>query len=450
MFTHMPFLHPDGMIFAAAPEVQIDAPARWKIHVAQDGGIGARLETGLPADMIECSPALARLPDGLVLTFIGQREGDYRFYQMAGPDLAGLSPARPAEILGRSGAHAGTVSGAFEAVDRPEVAGIEASAFKQPAFVIPYARFRLEEVARIAFEFDRPWRMLVSGRSGGEWHTVVHDFKTGEIARIRLTDGRGVYKASIAGGRLAYAERLSESFEARAIRFVEGDGWTLEPLEAGSAPSPTGGAVFKSAVFMERERCLRANCAVGRYCQACRNHRGIRDDLETIGLVDRDGNGCPRGLAWDAPPAALAAVRPGATRTPPVWCERFMVGTTPAYCQQCVAIRTGGDPDAAARWLQRLAGRGRGMACVSRIKTDARRMQECCGRAEKEIAVYRCAVRDMEVEPDDCRNCAARSATGTVLITTGNRESGPGMDDAGSTEQVHSRSSGVCDDIPRR
>ena len=412
MLTHMPFLHPDGMVFAAAPEATDGAPASWKIHIEASGGIAARLLTGLPDDTVECSPALARFPGGFALTFIGQRDGEYRFYRMEGPDLASLSPALPAEILGRSGAHAGTVSAVFEAVDRPEVAGIETSAFGQPAVVIPYERFGLEEVARLAFEIARPWRMLVSGRMGEERHTVVNDFKTGETFRIRLADGRGVYKASIDGDRMAYAERLSEAFEAREVRFAEAEGWALEPLDSGAPVSgmAPSAAATRSAFLKERERCLRANCTVGKFCSMCRNKSDIRADLETLGIVDRDGNGCPRGLAWDVPPAALAAIRPGAPQTPPVWCERFMVGTTPAYCQQCVAVRQGGDPDAAARWLQRLAWRGRKMACASRVKTDARRMQECCGRAEKEIAVYRCAIRDLEAEPDDCRNCPARTA----------------------------------------
>ena len=313
------------MLFAAAPEMSTGTPARWKIHIEPAGGIGARLFTGLPPDMIECSPALARLPDGLHLTFIGQRESEYRFYHMVGPDLARLSPSRPFDILGRPGAHAGTISGAFEAVDRPEVAGIKVSAFGQTATVISYERFELEEVARIAFEFARPWRMLVSGRMGDERHTVVHDFKSGETFRVRLADGGGVYKASIDGDRMAYAERLSEVFEAREIRFAFAeDSWTLEPFETNvpdpNAP-PSAAATAKSAFLKEHERCLRANCAVGKYCQVCRNHRDIRADLETLGIVDRDGNGCPRGLAWDVPPAALAAIRPGAARMPSV-CNR--------------------------------------------------------------------------------------------------------------------------------
>ena len=410
MHSHMPFLHPDGMLYAAAPEVSDGAPARWKIHIEPDGGICARLFTGLPSDVIECSPVLARFPGGFALTFIGQRDGYYRFYRMEGTGLTRLSPARPVDILGRSGAHAGTTSSAFEAVDRPEVGGIEVSAFHQSATVIPYERFGLEEVARIAFEFAKPWRMLVSGRMGEERHTVVHDFKTGETFRIRLADGCGVYKASIDGERMAYAERLSENFEAREIRFAFAEGsWTLEPLEFGASAPPNAAATVRRTFLKERERCLRANCAVGRFCSVCRNHKDTRTDLDTLGIVDRDGNGCPRGLAWDVPPAALAAIRPGTTGTPPVWCERFMIGTTPAKCQQCVAIREGDDADAAARWLQRLADRRRRMACASRVKTDARRVQECCGRTEKEIAVYRCAVRDAEVEPENCRACAKRT-----------------------------------------
>jgi len=418
MFSHMPFLYPDGMLYAAAPEALDGAPARWKIQIEQGDGIGARLFTGLPRDIIECSPALARFLGGFALTFIGQRDGGYRFYRMEGPDLTSLSLAQPVEILGRSGAHAGTVSAAFEAVDRPEVAGIEASAFRQSAVVIPYERFGLEEVARIAFEFARPWRMLVSGRMGDERHTVVHDFKTGEFFRIRLTDGRGVYKATIDGDRMAYAERLSEAFEAREVRFAfADDSWTLEPLDtpkptrARFTVSPAAESDATPADDMRRrhERCLRANCAVGKYCSMCRNHKATRADLETLGIVDRDGNGCPRGLAWDVPPAALAAIRPGVARTPSVWCERFMIGVTPAKCQQCIAIRQGGDADAAARWLQRLADLRREMACASRMKTDARRVQECCGRAEKEIAVYHCTLRNVEAEPDDCRDCATRT-----------------------------------------
>jgi hypothetical protein len=330
---------------------------------------------------------------------------------MAGPDLSRLSPTRPVEILGHPGGHAGTVSGMFEAVDRPEVAGIEARAFGLPATVIPYDRFELEEVARISFEFERPWRMLVSGRQGGVWHTVVHDFKTSETARIRRADGRGVYKASIDGDRMAYAERLSEAFEAREIRFAfADDSWTLEPLESGASdPAKLSAAAARLTIVKERDRCLRANCAVGRFCSVCRNHKNTRADLETLGLVDRDGHGCPRGLAWDAPPAALAAIRPGAAQPPPVWCERFMVGTTPAFCQQCVAVRQGGDPDTAGRWLQRMAGRRQKMACAARVKTASRRTQECCGREEHEVAVYHCAVRDAEAEPEDCRACRART-----------------------------------------
>jgi len=98
-------------------------------------------------------------------------------------------------------------------------------------------------------------------------------------------------------------------------------------------------------------------------------------------------------------PSALAAI----------WCERFMIGTTPDFCRRCISVRAGGDADAAARWLQRLADRRSGMACASRVKTDGRRVQECCGQTEKWVSVYRCAVRDMEVGPDDCRNCATRT-----------------------------------------
>jgi len=123
-------------------------------------------------------------------------------------------------------------------------------------------------------------------------------------------------------------------------------------------------------------------------------------------------------LAWldtDDPCADQARdPRPTSMRSEPsapmtVWCERFMIGTTPAYCQQCIAIRNGGDPDAAARWLQRLADRRNGMACASRIKTDDRRAQVCCGQTEKLVAVYRCAVRDREVNSEDCRNCETRT-----------------------------------------
>ena len=411
MWTHMPFLYPGGIVYAAAPVTSPGAPARWKLHVGRDMDSGQRLPTGLPEEAVECSPTLAWFPDGLALMFVGQLGGDYQFHRMVGPDLARLSPAVPWTIFGRPGAHAGTISPAFTALDRPEVAGIEIAAFGQPAALFPYARFGLDEVARISFEYASAWRMLVSGRSGPEWQTLVYDLKTDGMFRVRLADGRGVYKASIDGDRMAYAERLSEAFEARAIRFANAGEWALEAFMVPD-PGIVAETVAPDDTRVRREHCLRANCATGKFCALCRNHPDTRDDLAALGIVDRDGNGCPRGLAWGVPAVALAAIRPDVV--PEVWCERFMAGTTPAKCQRCIAVRQSGDADAAARWLQHLAGQRRAFACTARIKTDARRIQECCGRDEKEIAVYRCVTKNREVEPWNCRDCGERVAPTSI------------------------------------
>lgn len=426
MFTHMPFLLDDALVCAAAPTASEDTPAGWKLHIGDGRTPGARLATGLSDDVIECSPALARMPDGLNLVFIGQRDGEYRFYRMVGSDLSWMTPAKPIAILGRVGAHAGAMNGAFAAVDRPEVSGVEVRAFGRPAAVLPYERLGLTSAARIAHEFARPWRMLVSGPLEGAWHTTLHDFKTDETFRVLLADGSGVYKASISGDRLAYAARLSEALEAREIRFAEYGEWRLEPLpaprkalSARMAPMTTTvgetttafNPVATDDVRTRRERTLRANCAVGSFCRVCRRHGETRADLEALGIVDRGGSGCPRGLPWDVSDAALDALRPFAPggNEEAVWCERFMVGTTPARCQHCIEVRASGNADAAARWLQGLADKRAAFACAARKKTDARRIQTCCGREEKEVAVYACARRGGEVMPVDCGNCPDRA-----------------------------------------
>lgn len=427
MNAHMPFLYDDGVVFAAGDAPPDGGPVRWKLHFGSATESARPLATGLPDHVVECSPSLAADPGGVELYFVGQDGERLRFYVMRGHSVERLSRAVPMEILGRDGAHAGTRGPSFAALDRPEAAGLEVSAFGALPSILSYARLALDGVARVTFEYARPWRMLASGPCGDEWHTTLYDFKTDVAFRVVLADGSGVYKASIHRDRLAYAARLSEAFEAREIRHADDGGWRLEPLPAPAAapltrtfaaPATAMTATafeptFADEVKARRERTLRANCAVGSHCVVCRNHADTRFDLEALGLVDRDGRGCPRGLGWNVPEVALAAIRPFAPGggVAAVWCERFMVGTTPARCLECVNVRAGGDADAAARWLQGLADCRTAFACADRIKTDRRELQTCCGRSAKEVAVYACGRFGRDVTPDDCAGCVGRTAS---------------------------------------
>jgi len=422
-YSHMPFLYPGGIAFASAPE---DAhPVVWKLGLGKYIHSAGRLHTGLPEDIVECSPSMVDEGGGVhAVYFVAQLPTGYALHRLPVRGFVPIGPATPVSLADISGnIRAGTVNAFCRAADYAEAMTIAIHPHGHDVQYLPYDRIGLDSVARITFEYDRPWNLLISGGVAGASHTILYDAKEGRAFRIMVGDS-GVYKGNVFNSRLAYAVKLPGAHEAREIRFAGPGEWRTEDVRPGAAPAmfvplfnaegnlPEAAPAAESAISSYRRQqreSLLASCRTGVYCAFCRGNHRLRKKLECLGIVDRDGNGCPRGLAWDVPPAALAAIRPGVAWTPSVWCERFMVGVTPAKCQQCIAIRNGGDPDAAARWLQRLAGLRRKMACASRVKTDARRIQECCGRPEKEIAVYHCTLRNVEAEPDDCWRCVDRT-----------------------------------------
>jgi hypothetical protein len=219
VMTHMPFLTPDGegkqvLFYCRSGPEDFDTATqsrRWKLWVVVEGGLPRRLETGLSADLAECSPAAWLDATGWHVTFIAGGAPDnplYHLYRMDGPDLDRLS--QPVAI---QTARAGFVVG-----DRLVYADPENLIYvRQPVgdvdIELPGAF-----IYRVSYRADAPDKLLISG----QWQTesdvfaIEYDQATGE-QHLLESDGLPAYKCTILGEQVLYAQRIGEHFEERRI-----------------------------------------------------------------------------------------------------------------------------------------------------------------------------------------------------------------------------------------
>ena len=217
--THMPFLTLDGegkqvLFYCRSGPEDVDEAnqsRRWKLWVVTEDAPPRRLETGLSADLAECSPTAWHDATGWHVTFIAGGAPDnplYHLYRMDGPALDQLSqpvalfPIRAGFVLGDRLVHA----------DPENLVHV-----RQPS-----GDFDIELpgafIYRVSFRADAPDKLLMSG----QWQTEIdvfaieYDLATGE-QHLLESDGLPAYKCTILGDQVLYAQRIGEHFENRRI-----------------------------------------------------------------------------------------------------------------------------------------------------------------------------------------------------------------------------------------
>jgi len=176
-------------------------------------------------------------------------------------------------------------------------------------------------------------------------------------------------------------------------------------------------------------------CVSRKHCPVCRRDAEIRENIERVFGVARDGSGCPEGYAWDDPRVSHLPVPRGARiETPPcdsapghaTWCHRFGLPAGPGGCDACVRARdpsgefvgeavslsggvpradgAGGDAMPFGAWfVSWMRAWSEWHGCVHREATGRFEERVCCGGRVKKVPVLRCA-RD-GTEAPACGQC---------------------------------------------
>ena len=232
--THMPFLTtaalgPQGaaagrtvLFYCRSGREDWDEATRsrrWKLWVTSEDDPPRRIETGLGADVCECSPTAWRDEQGWHVTFIagGAKENPrYHLYRMDGPDLDRLG--KPVAVYPT---RAGFVRG-----DRLVYGEMEniVHVRQLPGGIISQTSGDIDiEIAgafiyRVSYRADAPDTLLITGQrqADDEVFTLEYDLATSRQNLIEC-DGRPAYKCTILGDQVLYAHRLGEHFETRRI-----------------------------------------------------------------------------------------------------------------------------------------------------------------------------------------------------------------------------------------
>ena len=219
--SHMPFASPDpGNGFSAREFCCLPVNGVWKIHQFRDGS-WVRVDTSMPEDAVECSPA-AEFADGKWhLTFVAGgavTRRMFRLYHIC--DLDGGNPPVmlcPADTgyLQKDRLVWGARSGGFN-IECP-TRNIRAS-------------FRdAEYLYRVTYDPFDPRCLLISGQKfdGTLFSRVFYPWRL-ELKNL-VADGHVAYKAAFWHDRCFYCERFGPGFEDR--RIVEAREFVLEPLD---------------------------------------------------------------------------------------------------------------------------------------------------------------------------------------------------------------------------
>ena len=207
--SHMPFAAPDPLHGFTAREfccLMIDG--KWKIHQFKNGS-WIRVNTGLPNDATECSPA-AECIDGIWhLTFIaGGAESNRRFklYHICDLD-AGVMPVIlcPADVgyLQKNTLVHATRHGPIM--------------IERPGKILKIHIHDAEYLYRVTYDPFNPGRLYISGQTfAGEIFSRIYIQSENELIEL-MADGVPAYKAAFWKTDCYYAQRMDNGFEDRRI-----------------------------------------------------------------------------------------------------------------------------------------------------------------------------------------------------------------------------------------
>lgn len=183
---------------------------RWKLYYAAwNDRRPQHLNTGLPADAVECSPAFYHESGVAHVSFIGGIPGDrnivYHLYGMQGPSFDHLSPAAPlVPQATRVGfAAPGYIcymrSGPLEIVDN--------ASGQRRQIAVPLVR-----VLRASFRADAPNSLIITGvAADGTRKTLVYGLASDKTQEVHASVP--VYKSTIVGPRLIVSQSSGSGIE---------------------------------------------------------------------------------------------------------------------------------------------------------------------------------------------------------------------------------------------
>lgn len=207
--SHMPFAAPDSQNgFAAREFCCLMLNGKWKIHQFRNGS-WCRINTGLPDDATECSPA-AECIDGIWhLTFIaGGAESDRRFrlYHICDLD-AGVLPV----ILCSADVGYLQKNTLVHATRHGPIM------IERPGKTLKIHIHDAEYLYRVTYDPFHPGRMYISGQTfSGEIFSRIYVPSENEMIELQA-DGAVAYKAAFWKDTCYYAQRLGNGFEDRKI-----------------------------------------------------------------------------------------------------------------------------------------------------------------------------------------------------------------------------------------
>lgn len=202
--THMPFMakHSDVKISLCCRKIN----DFWKIHQLI-GDEWVRLNTKQPEDATECSPTAEYVDGQWRISFIaGGAESDrlFRLYQYIDAKVTMVKePAYVGFVNQKMLVHGGR-----EKMFTIELAG---GAVKK-IFESP----NLEELLRVSYDAERPYRLLISGRYNGRICSWIYDLSNEKLYDIDV-DGDAAYKCTFFDGKCYYAKQIGKGFEDREV-----------------------------------------------------------------------------------------------------------------------------------------------------------------------------------------------------------------------------------------
>ena len=219
--SHMPFAAPDpDNGFSAREFCCIPVDGKWKIHQFRNGS-WVRVNTFMPDDATECSPAAEYIDGKWHLTFVAGgavTRRMFRLYHIC--DLDGDSA--PVELCPADSGYLqknhlvwGARSGGFN-IEGP-LRNIRAS-FRDAEFLY-----------RVTYDPFDPRRLIVSGQKfdGSLFSRVFYPWAL-KLENL-VADGGVAYKAAFWRDRCFYCEKIGPGFEDR--RIVEARSFVLEHLD---------------------------------------------------------------------------------------------------------------------------------------------------------------------------------------------------------------------------
>ena len=207
--SHMPFTAPDPQNgFRPRLFCCIMIGGKWKIHQFKNG-TWVRINTGLPEDATECSPAAECIDGVWHLTFIaGGSEGNrqFRLYHICDLDAGVLPvilcPADAGFLQKNTLVHASRHG--------PVI-------IEKPGKVLKVAFNDAEYLYRIDFDPFCPSRLYISGQTfSGEIFSLIYLTGKNELYSLEA-DGVPAYKAAFWKEQCFYAQRNGTGFEDRRI-----------------------------------------------------------------------------------------------------------------------------------------------------------------------------------------------------------------------------------------